>query len=44
MIGNAFAIPFSTAAFCTSKPTLGMRNWRAFGSVGYFATSSGRGV
>src|SRR6185312_4061541 len=41
MIGNCLASPLSTAAFCTSKPTFGMRNWRAFGSVGYLATSSG---
>ena len=27
-----------------AKPMFGMRNCRAFGSVGYFATSSGRGV
>ena len=44
MSGNCLAMPFSTAAFCTSKPMFGMRNCRAFGSVGYFATSSGRGV
>ena len=44
MSGNSLAMPFSTAAFCTSKPTFGIRNCTAFGSVGYLATSSGRGV
>ena len=42
--GNCLAIPFSTAAFWMSKPRLGTRNCTAFGKVGYFATSSGRGV
>ncbi|GJE45623.1 hypothetical protein AEGHOMDF_4823 [Methylobacterium soli] len=44
MIGKLFAISRSTAAFCTVKPILGIRNWRSSGRVGYFATRSGRGV
>jgi len=44
MIGSFFAMPLSTAAFCIVKPLFGMRNCLASGSVGYLATSSGRGV
>src|SRR5262245_47955118 len=40
----AFGLPLSTAVFCTVKPTLGTRNWRASGNVGYLATRSGRDV
>ena len=43
MIGKSRAMFFSTAALCTEKPMFGMRNCRASGRVGYFATSSGRG-
>src|SRR6516165_5136433 len=42
--GNSFAIPLSIAAFCAEKPMFGSLNCLASGSVGYFATSSMRGV
>src|SRR3979411_2272588 len=44
MSGNSLATPFSTAAFCTSNPTLGSRNCLALGKVGYLETRSTRGV
>jgi hypothetical protein len=33
-MGNCSASLFSTAACCSEWPMLGMRNWRAFSSVG----------
>src|SRR3546814_7558807 len=38
-IGNSFGMFFSTAAFCTEKPMLGIRNCHSSGRVGYLATS-----